>query len=213
MLLEPYSKPNCIAMLNTLFPPVTPSAKYLTSQLTPGILRAQRDGFFRYISAMDSNGKHILNDVRGQGARTGDKDGWPLVYEALDNYLRLTTEVIDQCFAVCDMKTLEHDIYVQRQKGDHKPRKSHSDVSFRSTDTAPSLTTSGTSSTETVDNALSHSPTQFSMPRPAGSALERLTRELRKLGDSSKLRGLAKMRSNSTLSVRSDRPSTSSSGE
>lgn len=209
MLLEPYNKANCIAMLNTLFPPVTPSAKHLTSQLTPGILKSQRDGFFRYISAMDSNGKHILDDIRGQGARAGDKDGWPLVYAALDNYLRLAKEMIDQCTAVSDVKTLERDIYVQRQRRSdhHEARKSHSDVSFRSTDTAPSLTTSGASSTETVDKAFPQSPTQqFSASsKPAGSALERLTRELRKLGDGSRLKGLAKVRSNSAISVQSVR--------
>ena len=198
-------------MLNTLFPPVTSSAKHPTLQLSPGVLKSQRDGFFRYISAMDNNGKYILNDLRTQGARQGEEDGWPRVREAIDGYLRLANAVISQCLAVRDLKSLEEEIEIQRVT--YKTRKAQSNVSFDSADTAPSLTTSGASSTDTIDKALQQPSTDFPTIKPAGSALERLTRELRKLGEGSRFKGLSKTRSNSALSLRSEQQSIDSSGE
>lgn len=92
MLLAPFNKANCIAMLNTLFPPVTEATVTPTSQLTPQILKSQRDGFFRYISAFETNGRQILDKVITQGAPEGEANGWPLVREALDKYLRIANE-------------------------------------------------------------------------------------------------------------------------
>ena len=43
MSLEPFNKHNCVAMLNTLYPPVATSQP--TKLLTAVILKRQRDGF------------------------------------------------------------------------------------------------------------------------------------------------------------------------
>lgn len=201
MLLEPYNKANCIAMLNTLFPPVTDSAKMPTSQLTPHILQSQRDGFFRYICARDTSGRQVLDQVVMQGAREGDETGWPLVRDALDQYLRIANEVIDQCFAVRDRTTLEEELVFQSHG--RKTRKADSGISFGSSETNPSVHSS-ISSIDITDKPLPPSPTREHTPRPGGSTLERLARELRKLGDGNKIKGLAKMRTNSALSFRSE---------
>ena len=70
--MDPMNKATCIAMLNTLFPPVTEATVTPTAHLTTQILKSQRDGFFRYISAIETNGKQILDKVIAQGAPEGE---------------------------------------------------------------------------------------------------------------------------------------------
>lgn len=200
MLLEPYNKATCIAMLNTLFPPVTQATKQPTPQLTPRVLKSQRDGFFRYISAVDTTGKHVLDQVRMQGARPGEDNGWPLVHEALCQYLELTADIIDQCTGVDGPESLD-------QGKDGKTRKADSGISFGSSEMPARSLHSNSSSVDIGNKPLPTSPSQNSNVKPSGSALERLARELRRIGDSHKIKGLSKMRSNSALSLRSENPS------
>lgn len=199
-------------MLNTLFPPVTETTKQLTPQLTPRILKSQRDGFFRYISAIDTNGKQILDKVMMQGAREGDENGWPLVRDALGKYLRLANDVIDECSTINGPESLEPQDENEYQGRSHKGRKVDSGISFGSSETTTSFY-SGASSTDILDKPLPPSPTHSPVIKHGGSALERLARELRKLGDTGKIKSLTKMRSSSALSVRSDNLPTNNSGE
>ncbi|RMJ27405.1 hypothetical protein PHISP_01721 [Aspergillus sp. HF37] len=205
MLTEPYNKANCIAMLNTLFPPVTESAA-ATPQLTPQVLKTQRDGLFRYISAIDTNGKKILDQVIQHGAQPGQPNGWPLVRDALDKYLRNTNDMIDACAVVKDPASLEEE--ESRRKGykGHKGHKPDSGVSFGATSISSGNNgISNNNSTESVlDKPLPPSPAEDPRPKSGGSTLERLTRELRKLGESGKSKELKKMKSSSTLASRSE---------
>ncbi|OJJ51372.1 hypothetical protein ASPZODRAFT_373557 [Penicilliopsis zonata CBS 506.65] len=182
MLLEPYNKANCIAMLNTLFPPVTEATVAPTVQLTPHILKSQRDGFFRYITSIDTNGKQILDKVIMQGAREGDENGWPLVREALDKYLRAANEIIDECTTVNDPNSVTADPEIQ--KGDRKGRKVDSGISFGSSERLACMSSNNSSSIDIHDKPLPPSPTRSK----TGSALERLAREIRKLGDAGKVK-------------------------
>jgi hypothetical protein len=125
-MLEPYSKANCLAMLNTLFPPMTSAAVQPTSQLTPKILQCQRDGFWLYINAIESNGKQILDKVMNQGAREGDQTAWPMTRDALDKYLRNADDIINECFEVNGRDSLETESFYEA----HKSRKVDSGVSF-----------------------------------------------------------------------------------
>ncbi|KAE8353254.1 hypothetical protein BDV28DRAFT_111500 [Aspergillus coremiiformis] len=200
MLLEPHNKANCIAMLNTLFPPVTDATVNPTPQLTAQILKSQRDGFFRYIAAFETNGKQILDKVIAQGAPDGETTGWPLVRDALDKYLRLTNEIIDDCAMVNDQSSLEI-----KAKEDTQPRrKVDSGISFGSADFfQPPAGHSGTGSEDVLDKPLPPAP-KDTHTRMGGSALERLTREIRKLSDAGKAKGLRKMKSSSALPARSE---------
>ncbi|GIJ82886.1 hypothetical protein Asppvi_001401 [Aspergillus pseudoviridinutans] len=201
MLLAPFNKANCIAMLNTLFPPVTEATVTPTSQLTPQILKSQRDGFFRYISAFETNGRQILDKVITQGAPEGEANGWPLVREALDKYLRTANEIIDECALVNGPSSFEEG-QDPAPRG-HKSRKVDSGISFGSTDKLPPPSIrSGNSNEDILDKPLPPPPEKQSHFKAGGSALDRLARELRKLGDVGKAKSLKKMRSTSALSIR-----------
>ncbi|KAL2014158.1 hypothetical protein VTN00DRAFT_1683 [Thermoascus crustaceus] len=189
MLLEPYNKANCLAMLNTLFPPVTSATQPPTAQLTPKILQSHRDGFWRYISAIETNGKQILDKLIKQGTREGDENGWPLVRDVLDKYLRKANAIIDECFEVNGPDTFE-----DFESRPHRGRKVDSGISFGSTDRPPATSSSGSSSGPALDKPLPPSPAAKS------STLERIAREIRKMGDVSKAKTLKKMRSTSALS-------------
>ncbi|KAL4881028.1 hypothetical protein BJY04DRAFT_64156 [Aspergillus karnatakaensis] len=200
MLMEPMNKANCIAMLNTLFPPVTDSTSSPTSQLTPEILKRQRDGFFRYISAIETNGKQILNQVIAQGAPEGESTGWPLVRDALDKYLRTANEIIDECAMV--LSPASFDEGVDSTTRGHKGRKADSGISFGSLGELPTPSIASNNSSEDIsEKPLPPSP-RGAQNKMGGSTLERLARELRKLGDGGKAKGLRKMKSTNTLNDR-----------
>ena len=197
MLLEPKNKANHIAMLNTLFPPVSAATITPTPQLTQQILKSQRDGFFRYINAVDSHGGDVLHPVISQGAPEGHATSWPLVHEALEKHLTLATEVIEECLLVNEPAHLADSGSLHRSKN----RKVDSGISFGSSHTDISV------SEGVMEKPLPY----FPVPTPAksgGSALERLVCEIRKLGVSAKSKNLKKMKSKAVLN---DRPGSQSS--
>ncbi|KAJ5601334.1 hypothetical protein N7510_010868 [Penicillium lagena] len=197
MLLPDYNKANCIAMLNTLFPPITDSMPTPTSQLTHRILKSQRDGFFRYIIARETQGKDVLNPIICQGAPEGHLNSWPKVHDALDKYLYLANETIDECMLVTEPIHLEEG---DAQNHSNKGRKVDSGISFGST----SSSGSGSGSSEDSEKPLPQFPTLHhgGQTKTGGSTLERLAREFRKFGDSAKSKNLKKMKSTSVLGSR-----------
>ena len=98
MRLEPFSKANSLAMLNTLYPPTTVILP--TRQVTSAILASQRDAFFRYIQGVEKNGKGILKNLEQQGKRPNDMNGWAVVRDLVDRYLRMANGVIEDCLEV-----------------------------------------------------------------------------------------------------------------
>lgn len=198
LLSEPYNKPNCMTLLNTLFPPVSHSAPTPSPRLTPEILEAHRGSLFRYIMNVGTNGKQILDRLVLEGAREGESNGWSVVREALDRYLRLANDIIDECAAITGpVKTAENENDAQSS---HKGRKVDSGISFGINETKPNTPPSsshGLPADDILDKPLPPSPTF----RKGGSTLERLARELRKLGDSGKTRNVRKMKSTATLST------------
>ena len=189
MMLEPNDKVNHIAMLNTLFPPVTNSTVAPTRGLPPQILQAQRDGFFRYINALETKGTGILTSVMMQGAPAGHPNSWPLVYDSLDKYLTLVNEVIDECAVVDDPAHLGEPSSPRHPKRG----KIDSGISIGSNNSEVSLAKDDADKT----------PSQFPIPQKTnGSALERLAAEIRRLGPKAKSKNLRKMKSTTTLGVR-----------
>ncbi|KAJ5808072.1 hypothetical protein N7474_009341 [Penicillium riverlandense] len=199
MLLPDYNKANCIAMLNTLFPPMTDSMPTPTSQLTHQILKSQRDGFFRYITARDTQGKQVLNPIICQGAPEGHLNSWPKIHDALDKYLYLANETIDECMSVTEPIHLEGG---DAQNHSTKGRKVDSGISFGST----SSSGSGSGSSEDSEKPLPQFPTLHhgGQTKTGGSTLERLAREFRKFGDGARSKNLRKMSSTSVLASRPD---------
>ena len=174
MMLEPYSKANSLAMLNTLFPPVTPATVQPTSHLTPKILQCQRDGFWRYIISIETNGKQILDKVMKQGAREGEETAWPLVRDALDKYLRLANEVISDCLEINDPESIVN----ESSDGGRKSKKVDSGISFNS---ESSDTPSGSSSSSGFLSKRFFTTPKTKNGRSSITTLERIAKELRKM--------------------------------
>lgn len=201
MSMVPFNKANCIAMLNTLYPPTTTSQP--TPQLTSMILASQRNGFFRYIQGVEKNGKGILSNLQNQGRRPGEENGWIATRDAVDRYLRAANAVIEECQEITGVDSLDSESEDPYRKG----KRADSGISFL-TGGRPSTSSSGSSKTK--EKPLPEPPT----PRRGGSTLERIAKEIRKMKSRSevkdaakkeeklKTKSLKKMRSASALSNR-----------
>ncbi|KAI9787679.1 MAG: hypothetical protein M1839_000210 [Geoglossum umbratile] len=211
MSLLPFNKSNCLAMLNTLYPPSHTSQP--TPQLTVGILNSQRNGFFRYIQGVEKNGPRILENLVQQGRRIerGEEDGWSCVRECVENHLRAANAMIDECSAITGIESLLP--IDEREDRRRKGRKVDSGVSFV-TDDRPSTSNSTTTSTNSKGEPIS--PTS-AFPGKSGSTLERIAREIRKMrerkrieegqkrDEKSRAKLVKKMKSSNTLSDYRDR--------
>ena len=185
MRLEPFNKNNSIAMLNTLYPPTT--GPQPTRQLTTHILSSQRNAFFRYIQGVEKNGKDILKNLEHQGQRPEDANGWVVVRDTVDKYLRTANGVIEECLEITSPDSLDP------FSGDyhHHNRRADSGVSFATGD-RPS--TSSSNNSRHTNKPLPASPTAALPPPPQasvllpkspskkrGTTLEKIAREFRNL--------------------------------
>lgn len=181
-------------MLNTLYPPLSESSPTPTLQLTPRILNTHRDGFFRYINAVEMKGARALDPVMKQGAPKGETTSWPVVYHALDKYLLLVNELIDECTLVTEPDHLDE----TKTPGRGKSRKVDSGVSFGSSTTDVSM-----GEGQATEKPLPQFPLpQTNNGRSSNSILERFAREIKALGPSAKIRNMRKMKSTTTLGSR-----------
>lgn len=96
MMLEPFDKANCLALLNTLLPPVHRDSPTPTQQLSTVTLEHHRDTFFKFITSFEAN-PSILEPIIMQGVRPGDENGWPALHDTIDRYLTAVLEMIDEC--------------------------------------------------------------------------------------------------------------------
>lgn len=186
MRLEPFNKANSIAMLNTLYPPATNSSP--TPQLTSTILDSQRGGFFRYIQGVEKNGKGILSNLEQQGKRPNDENGWAVVRETVDKYLRTANGILEECSQITGVDSFDPESDECRHGG----RRADSGISFVSAD-RPSTTNSNYSDKERASNKHFHNkplppepmpkqaPALTPCPRKGGSTLERIAREIKKI--------------------------------
>ncbi|KAJ5551114.1 hypothetical protein N7535_000943 [Penicillium sp. DV-2018c] len=101
MMLEPFNKANCLALLNTLFPPVHRDSPVPTQQCSVAALQAHRDTFFGLITNYEAD-PSILEPIIAQGARNGEENGWPALHESIDRYLTAVLETIDECTLVSE---------------------------------------------------------------------------------------------------------------
>ena len=202
-------------MLNTLYPPSMSTAP--TRQITIHILNSQRSAFFRYIQAVEKNGKGILKNLEHQGQRPGDVNGWTVVRDVVDKYLRAANGVIEECLEVSGPEYFDPAIEAHRRSD----RRADSGVSFATGDRPSTSSSTGSkSNASSRDKPLPASPAPSGpqvppTPRKRGTTLEKIARELRNLRSrndvkeisnnyssevkESKARSLKKMKSTSSI--------------
>jgi hypothetical protein len=197
MALQPFNKNNCHAMLNTLYPPV--EATQPSARLTIPLLMVQREGFFNYVRAVESQGPMCLQTLMRQGARYGEENGWPAVKRTLSNYLNLSNKMIRESQDISSMDVFINStpsVPLNHPVVDHpaiplepqeSPRKTDSVIGFNDKMHSKNPSTSSKQSSFSTSTAPSTSTTPSSRaPSSAfefgkGSTLERLARELRKM--------------------------------
>lgn len=184
MRLEPFSKANSIAMLNTLYPPTNSVPP--TRQVTSKILETQRSTFFRYITAVEKNGKQVLKNLELQGKGPNDENGWTAVRESVDKYLRTANGVIEECLEITGPDALDPNSQEYRRS----ERRADSGVSFGVGDRPSTSSSRGSRSSSTTNKPLPVSPLTGYPPQPTnappspkkkGTTLEKIARELRNL--------------------------------
>jgi hypothetical protein len=207
--LKPFNKANCIAMLNTLYPPVGVHSQQFvqpTAQLTRKILSGQRDGFFQYIGAVERNGPGVLAKLMDQTRKPGDATGWTSFRETVDNYLRMANSVIEECFDITGQSPSPSAAsFSSPDLEEEGRRKVDSAISFGSTTsskrnsdqshmTRPSTSSSFSAGSRHHSRQVSKEKQLPEKPLPppkdddvtitqktAGSTLERIAREIRKM--------------------------------
>lgn len=181
--LQPFNKHNCVAMLNTLYPPMG-MAVQPTTKLTTPVLKTQRDGFFKYIQAVEKSGTPILKNLMQQGRGPNDENGWAAVTRTLSMYLQLANSVINECGTICDIQ----DVSPQKKSDSNPPRhqrKADSGISF----TSNASNTEQRPSTRSSASNEPSSPMEWTRPKtPLGgrpsTALEKIARGLKGIGRS-----------------------------
>lgn len=194
VLLEPHNKHNHIALLNTLYPPVSPGSVTPTSQLTYPVLKMQRDAFFRMINKVSTRGTEPVHHMVHQREAEQGEAAWSAVFNALERYLDLVNEMIDECVLVNEPAYFDEPV----NSYGSKTRKVDSGCSFGTTE---STGTDMSNAESVIDKPLPQFPlpTDKDITPGKGSVLERLSREIRSLGPAAKLRNLRKMKSTTAL--------------
>ena len=209
-------------MLNTLYPPTTiPTAQFVqpTAQLTPKVLSQQRNGFWRYMNAVEKNGTSVLATLMDQHKRPGEATGWTSLRDTLDKYLQNANNIIDECYevgnrdsvsmtspTVASFGSADVDVDINRRKVDSgvsfalDTSNSSNRTSAQTHLTRPSTssTTSSTSHNQSKEKPLPEkplpSPAEEAPKRPAGSTLERIAREIRKIRSRGDIREVSRIR-------------------
>jgi hypothetical protein len=208
--LEPFNKANCIAMLNTLYPPTTLQSQPFVQpsvQLTATVLSTQRQGFFRYVTAVERNGPGVLGRLMEEHRRQGEMTGWPSLRETLDNYLRMANSIIEESYEVSGNSISPTSAEFSFGDEDGR-RKVDSGISFGSNSSSnrnsaqsdkSHATRPSTSSSVSVHSRKTSREKQ-GLPadedatltsKNSGSTLERIARELKRMKSRSSNRDLA----------------------
>ena len=228
MSLTPFKKANCIAMLNTLYPPIDPSSQWKppTAQLTAQILTTQRSGFFRYITAVERCGTSVLSSLMDQNKGEGDATGWTSLRETLDSYVRMANTVIEECYEITGhVHSPTAPSFSSAEYDEDGRRKVDSAISFGSAassnrNSAQSHVTRPSTSSSFSAGSRNHSrqvsadkqlPEKPLPPpkdddatvtqKPAGSTLERIARELRRIRSRNNVRDELRPRTGSLPST------------
>ncbi|KAF2012167.1 hypothetical protein BU24DRAFT_271274 [Aaosphaeria arxii CBS 175.79] len=168
--IQPFNKLNCLAMLNTLLPPQSPSGNSVLPSplLQASTLKEERDCFFEYIGRVQKRGPRVLQEIVMFGKGEKDANGWYPVQRSVDKYLRVAKNTIDDCLATTGIETFTP------AEGERKGKKTDSGVSFGS-ERRPSTIDS------TADKVLPNMPNEALQAHKGLSKLERITREFKRM--------------------------------
>lgn len=208
--LEPFNKANCIAMLNTLYPPTSLQSQPFVQpsvQLTATVMSTQRQGFFRYVNAVERNGPSVLGRLMEEHRRPGEMTGWPSLRETLDNYLRMANSIIEESYEVTGNSgsPTSAEFSFGDDDDDDGRRKVDSGISFGSNSssnrnsaqsdkshaTRPSTSSSVSAhsrKTSREKQGLSADDDVTITSKSSGSTLERIARELKRMKSRSNTR-------------------------
>ncbi|KAF2402477.1 hypothetical protein EJ06DRAFT_341028 [Trichodelitschia bisporula] len=102
MSLTPFNRHNCIAMLNTLYPPGITSldSRSRPAQITDEQLARQHAAFFNCIKKVEKSGTSCLERMMNQGRASGDVNGWASIRHHLSAYLTLANNIINECHEI-----------------------------------------------------------------------------------------------------------------
>ncbi|KAH9841304.1 hypothetical protein Tdes44962_MAKER07753 [Teratosphaeria destructans] len=174
--LLPFNKHNCVAMLNTLYPPAISNPP--TTKLTPAVLQAQRDGFFKYICKVEKSSPRILQNLMQQGKAPTDDNGWIAVTRTLGLYLQLANSMINESTDIVHVQ----DVSPRKVHGSGEARRAKADSGVSFTSDRPSTRSSSTA--EQVSPIEPPSRPKTPSGGRSGTALEKLARGLRTIGRS-----------------------------
>jgi hypothetical protein len=164
----PFSKLNCLGMLNTLYPPPHAQAAASTA-LRPAEQLKDREGFFEYIRQVEKHGNGVIKNLIEFNKVPGEPNGWPHVALAVETYLTVAKNLIDDAMAA----NLDNFIPIP-EAGNRKGKKTDSGVSFGA-DRRPS-TGAGTK-----DKPLPASPIEPKTHSKGLSTMEKITREFKRM--------------------------------
>ncbi|KAF2760086.1 hypothetical protein EJ05DRAFT_271844 [Pseudovirgaria hyperparasitica] len=194
MCLEPFHKNNCHAMLNTIFPPIPPR-KQPTSLLKPEVLMSQRESFFQYINKVSKHGKAVLKPLQMHQKKEQDLNGWAEVVRALEKYLLIAKNMIDDCVDI----SIEPFVDEAAKRGG---RKTDSGVSFGSD-------RSKVSAAPSIGGSITGDYKSMEQPLKGLSTIEKITREFKRMRSKSRNRMEVeeiRPRVGTPESLRSERP-------
>ncbi|WPH00166.1 Hypothetical protein R9X50_00298900 [Acrodontium crateriforme] len=179
--LEPFNKHNCVAMLNTLYPPIISTPP--TTRLTQATLKSQRDGFFKYITSVEKYGSRVLHNLMQQGKAEGESNGWMAVTRTLAMYLQLANSVISECHGIYDVQDVTPTQKRDSKESSRSVRKVDSGISFTGSDKRRPSTasSSGQEPLTTVETNQTSSTVGL---KSSSTALEKLARGLKGMGRS-----------------------------
>ncbi|OAX81164.1 hypothetical protein ACJ72_04497 [Emergomyces africanus] len=169
MLLPPFNKAHCVAMLNTLFPAVISVRP--AAHVCERMLMEERHTFFRYICQVEDKGQHVLDPLILKDRRPGESTGWPVVHEYINKYMSSAIDIINECFEINNRESLEEQSGYQSY---NKGRTKQHEQQFQQQQQQQRIPQQTTPTLPNTENAEASKPS-------GSSTLERIGKELRKM--------------------------------
>lgn len=98
---EPFYKPNVLAMLNTLFPPTV--GELPNDRIQPKVMNQYRSSFYRYITAVETNGSSVMKAFENKLQRDDNRHSWRSTWDNLQHYISLAELMIKQAEVAIDL--------------------------------------------------------------------------------------------------------------
>ena len=90
----PFYKPQVLAMLNTLFPPIVKELP--NDRIQPKVLHQYRSSFYRYMTAVEANGPSVMDAFERKLQMDGNRHSWKATWENLRSYTELAESMMKQ---------------------------------------------------------------------------------------------------------------------